>query len=134
MAKFQSLKAVDLIESRKKDPCKYLWRTVLSIAIEDAIKHTITRCKFKRFYENTYSPEIEYVTKPNQDFATVCHYADLDHNLVRSKATKTLKDIEENYGNKNMRSLPWQRLYKNGGFERQITKRNKTVQELHVSG
>ena len=49
MAKFQSLKAVDLIESRKKDPCKYLWRTVLSIAIEDAIKHTITRCKFKRF-------------------------------------------------------------------------------------
>ena len=92
MAKFQSLKAVDLIESRKKDPCKYLWRTVLSIAI------------------------------------------DLDHNLVRSKATKTLKDIKENYGNKNMRSLPWQRLYKNGGFERQITKRNKTVQELHVSG
>ena len=36
--------------------------------------------------------------------------------------------------NKNMRSLPWQRLYKNGGVERQITKSSKAMSQLPVSG
>ena len=134
MAKFQSLKTVDVVETRRTDPFKYLWRTVLSVAVEDAIKSTITKCKFKDFYKDKRILEIDYVTEPNQDFATVCHYADLDHNLVRSKVIKTLKDIEENYANKNMRSLPWQRLHKNGRVERQITKSRETVSELHVSG
>tara|TARA_B100000085_G_C18533003_1_gene508753 strand:- start:274 stop:678 length:405 start_codon:yes stop_codon:yes gene_type:complete len=134
MAKFQSLKTVDVIGSKKKDPCKHLWRTVLSVAVEDAIKSTITRCKFKDFYDGKRSIEIDYVTEPNQDFALVCHYADLDHNLVRNKVIKTLNNIKDNYGNKNMRSLPWQRLYKNGGVERQITKSSKAMSQLPVSG
>ena len=90
MAKFQSLKTVDVIGSKKKDPCKHLWRTVLSVAVEDAIKSTITRCRFKDFYDGKRSIEIDYVTEPNQDFALVCHYADLDHNLVRNKVMSQL--------------------------------------------
>ena len=67
------------------------------LQIEDAIKSTITRCRFKDFYDGKRSTEIDYVTEPNQDFALVCHYADLDHNLVRNKVIKTLNNIKDNY-------------------------------------
>ena len=38
--------------------------------------------------------DLLYITEPNQDFATICHYADLDHNLVRRKVGITFKKIE----------------------------------------
>ena len=99
MAGFQGLKTVDVIESRRKDPCKSLWRNVLIVAIEDAIKSTVNRAKWKM--DKNHCLEIDYVTEPNQDFATICHYADLDHTLVRSKVKKTLSKIKEKYEAEN---------------------------------
>ena len=99
MAGFQGLKTVDVIESRRKDPCKSLWRNVLIVAIEDAIKSTVNRAKWKM--DKNHCLEIDYVTEPNQDFATICHYADLDHTLVRSKVKKTLNKIKEKYEAEN---------------------------------
>lgn len=133
MGKFQGLRTVDVIGNKIHDPCKHLWRSVLVIAIEDAIKDQITRCRYKRFFDGSYSSEISYVTKPNQDFATVCHYADLDHNLVRSKIKKVLKNIEENYGKSNMPQMPWQRLFKNAGVEKKIPAGSETMQPLSVT-
>ena len=95
MVGFLGLKTIDVIESKRKDPNKSLWRNVLIVAIEDAIKATERKCMFREFYANKRNLEIEYVTEPNQDFATVCHYADLDHSLVRSKVRRTLNRIED---------------------------------------
>ena len=40
MVGFLGLKTIDVIESKRKDPNKSLWRNVLIVAIEDAIKAT----------------------------------------------------------------------------------------------
>ena len=75
-------KAVDIYQSRIKDPVKSLWRNVLVVAIEDAIKACVMKHRYKA--DVTFH-DLLYITEPNQDFATICHYADLDHNLVRKK-------------------------------------------------
>tara|TARA_R100000027_G_C2244496_1_gene92900 strand:+ start:484 stop:876 length:393 start_codon:yes stop_codon:yes gene_type:complete len=120
MVGFLGLKTIDVIESKRKDPNKSLWRNVLIVAIEDAIKATERKCMFREFYANKRNLEIEYVTEPNQDFATVCHYADLDHSLVRSKVKKTLNRIEDNYAKKDMSELQREWVSKGNRNERAL--------------
>ena len=120
MVGFLGLKTIDVIESKRKDPNKSLWRNVLIVAIEDAIKATERKCMFREFYANKRNLEIEYVTEPNQDFATVCHYADLDHSLVRSKVRKTLNRIEDNYAKKDMSELQREWVSKGNRNERAL--------------
>ena len=60
------------------------------------------------------------VTEPNQDFATVCHYADLDHSLVRSKVKRTLNRIEDNYAKKDMSELQREWVSKGNRNERAL--------------
>ena len=67
------------------NPVRNLWRNVLIVAISDAIKIKSNIVKFKEFYEKRRFHEIDYVTLPNSDFAKICEYAELDHNLVRKK-------------------------------------------------
>lgn len=120
MVGFLGLKTIDVIESKRKDPNKSLWRNVLIVAIEDAIKATERKCMFREFYANKRNLEIEYVTEPNQDFATVCHYADLDHSLVRSKVKRTLNKIEDNYAKKDMSELQREWVSKGNRNERAL--------------
>tara|TARA_R100000353_G_scaffold73773_1_gene56379 strand:+ start:446 stop:838 length:393 start_codon:yes stop_codon:yes gene_type:complete len=120
MVGFLGLKTIDVIESKRKDPNKSLWRNVLIVAIEDAIKATERKCMFREFYLNKRNLEIEYVTEPNQDFATVCHYADLDHSLVRSKVKRTLNRIEDNYAKKDMSELQREWVSKGNRNERAL--------------
>ena len=120
MVGFLGLKTIDVIESKRKDPNKSLWRNVLIVAIEDAIKATERKCMFREFYLNKRNLEIEYVTEPNQDFATVCHYADLDHSLVRTKVKKTLNKIEDNYAKKDMSELQREWVSKGNRNERAL--------------
>ena len=107
-----------LIEHNTFDPVKNLWRNVLVTAIEDAIKLKNRTIQFKKFYKNDMFYEIEYVTKPNRDFDSVCYMAQLDGNLVRRKINKVMKDMEDN-GKDNMPKMPWKRLYKSNGFNRE---------------
>ena len=120
MVGFLGLKTIDVIEAKRKDPNKSLWRNVLMVAIEDAIKATERKCMFREFYANKRNLEIEYVTEPNQDFATVCHYADLDHSLVRSKVRRTLNRIEDNYAKKDMSELQREWVSKGNRNERAL--------------
>jgi hypothetical protein len=127
MVSWNAIKAVDLYESKKKDPVKILWRSVLAKAIEDAIKTAFRIIQNKEFYENKKFAEIMYVTEPSQDFATVCHYAGLDHKIVRTKVTKVLKEIEESDGKKDLPDMPWKRLYMDGSKD----KRKLPKDEIH---
>jgi len=77
------------------NPVRNLWRNVLIVSISDAIKIKSNVIKFKEFYEKRRFHEIDYVTLPNSDFAKICEYAELDHNLVRKKIIITLDNMEK---------------------------------------
>ena len=126
----QGLRAVDLHQAKAKDPIKSLWRNVLVVAIEDAIKACVMKYKYKA---NVTYHDLLYITEPNQDFATICHYADLDHNLVRKKVGLTFKAIEESYEEGNMSNVQGQWLHKGNRYERATrinNQLNRTMQRL----
>lgn len=77
------------------DPIRNLWRNVLIVAISDAIKVKQNIVKFSEHYADRRFHELDYVTLPNSDFARICEYAQLDHNLIRKKIIETLNNIKE---------------------------------------
>ena len=112
------------------DPIRNLWRNVLIVAISDAIKVKSNIVKYKEFYEKRRFHELDYVTLPNSDFAKICEYAELDHNMVRKKIVKTLDDMEKNYDKDNMPEMPWKRLYQSKGINRESSGNHTSVSEL----
>ena len=112
------------------NPVRNLWRNVLIVAISDAIKIKSNVVKYKEFYEKKRFHELDYVTLPNSDFAKICEYAELDHNLVRKKILITLDNMEENYDKDNMPEMPWKRLYKSKGINRESSGSYTTVSKL----
>src|SRR6056300_1233752 len=121
MAKYQAgnFGFKTLIEHDTRNPIRNLWRNVLIVAIEDAIKVKSTFLKFSEFYNGKRSYELDYVTKQNRNFNYVCYLAELDGNMVRKKINKVMKEMEENYGKKTMPKMPWKRLYQSKGFNRE---------------
>jgi hypothetical protein len=112
------------------NPVKNLWRNVLIVAISDAIKVKSNIIKFSDFYKNKRFQELDYVTLPNSDFAKICEYAELDHNMVRKKVIKTLESMEKNYDKDNMPEMPWKRLYQSKGINRESSGNHTAVSEL----
>ena len=112
-----------LIEHDTFDPVRNLWRNVLVVAIEDAIKIKTTILKFKHFYvkQNRRWHELDYVSLPNQDFDSVCYLANLDGNLVRKKVNETLERMEKTYGKGDMPDMPWKRLYNTSVINKNYT-------------
>jgi len=105
------------------DPVRNLWRNVLVVAIEDAIKIKTMTLKFKDFYakKNRRWHELDYVSLPNQDFDSVCYLANLDGNLVRRKINETLERMEKTYGKGDMPDMPWKRLYNSSVINKNYT-------------
>ena len=112
------------------DPIRNLWRNVLVVAISDAIKVKTNIIKFSEHYANRRFHELDYVTLPNSDFAKICEYAELDHNLVRKKVNQTLDNMEKNYDKDNMPEMPWKRLYQSKGINRESSGNHTPVSEL----
>ena len=109
------LKAINLEDPF--NPLRNLWRNVLIVSIEDAIKIKRQVVKYKEFYERRRFHELDYVSLPNRDFDAVCSMAELDGALVRKKVNQVLERIEKD-GN-NMPTMPWKRLYQSQGFNRE---------------
>jgi hypothetical protein len=105
------------------DPVRNLWRNVLVVAIEDAIKIKTITLKFKHFYakQNRRWHELDYVSLPNQDFDSVCYLANLDGNIVRRKINETLERMEKTYGKGDMPDMPWKRLYNTNVINKNYT-------------
>ena len=119
-----------LVEYDTRDPVRNLWRNVLIVAIEDAIKVKTAFIKFSKFYNGKKSFELDYVTKDNRDFNKVCELAQLDGNLVRKKINKIMKEMEENHGKKTMPKMPWKRLYQSEGVDRQSNGDNQSMSTM----
>ena len=116
-----------LIEFDERDPIRNLWRNVLVVAIEDAIKIKSAFIKFSEFYNGKKSYELDYVTKDNRDFNKVCELAQLDGNIVRKKINKVMKEMEENHGKSTMPKMPWKRLYQSKGVSGQSNGDNQPM-------
>jgi len=99
------------------NPLRNLWRNVLIVSIEDAIKIKKQIVKYKELYAKRRFHEIDYVSLPNRDFDSVCSMAELDGNLVRKKVNQVLERMEKD--DKDMPSMPWKRLYQSKGIYRE---------------
>ena len=75
-------KAVNVLGERL-NPERSLWRNVLIVALEDAVK---TR------EDGTCERAQAYFLEPNRDFALVCQYAGFDHEYIRMKVKKYIKE------------------------------------------
>jgi len=109
------LKAVNLHDPF--NPLRNLWRNVLIVSIEDAIKIKKQIVKYKELYAKRRFHEIDYVSLPNRDFDSVCSMAELDGNLVRKKVNQVLERMEKD--DEDMPSMPWKRLYQSKGIYRE---------------
>ena len=109
------LKAINLEDPF--NPLRNLWRNVLIVAIEDAIKVKRQVVKYSEFYQKRRFHELDYVSLPNRDFDHVCSMAELDGSLVRKKVNALLERMESN--DKDMPEMPWKRLYQSKGIYRE---------------
>ena len=120
-----------LIESDGFDPVKNLWRNVLIVAIEDAIKVTHLIKRFPDHYGKRRYHAIDYVTLPNGDFKYVCEYAKLDHNIVRKKIIQTLERIKDDKKDMPKMFRKWlHQDYKGGGMAQQIKRNSSTMSNV----
>ena len=109
------LKAINLEDPF--NPLRNLWRNVLIVAIEDAIKIKRQTVKYSEFYQKRRFHELDYVSLPNRDFDHVCSMAELDGSLVRKKVNQLLERMEGK--DDNMPEMPWKRLYQSKGIYRE---------------
>ena len=107
------LKAINLEDSF--NPLRNLWRNVLIVAIEDAIKIKKQTIKYSEFYGKRRFYELDYVSLPNRDFDHVCSMAELDGSLVRKKVNQLLERMERD----DLPEMPWKRLYQSKGIYRE---------------
>ena len=97
MASYQRLRTSD--DYTQSDPELKLWRAVLGLAADDAVKD-----KYK-FHEgrNTIDQARSWFLQPTSNFITVCHYAGYDPGYIKYKMRKAIKKQEEKEnGKKNM--------------------------------
>jgi len=122
------LKAVNLYDNF--DPLRNLWRNVLIVSIEDAIKVTQLIKRFPEHYGRRRYHEIDYVTLPNGDFKYVCEYAKLDHNIVRKKIIETLERIKDDKDMPKMFRKWLHQDYKGSDMAEQIERRDSSMSNV----
>ena len=91
MASLQSVfpKAVNVV-GEVKHAERNRWRNVLIVALEDAIGRGWRDYGITRAFKSERAQA--YFLEPNRDFALVCHYAGFDHEYVRMKVKKFIKE------------------------------------------
>jgi len=94
-----------LSEFDQFNPVRNLWRNVLIVSIEDAIK---VANAIRRFHE------LDYVMLPNSDFRAVCEYAELDHNMLRNKIISIIERIKDGEGHMPEMQRKWLHMGQKG--------------------
>lgn len=97
MASYQRLKTSD--DYARPDPELKLWRAVLGLAADDAIKD---KYKFNEG-RNMIDQARSWFLRPTSNFITVCHYAGYDPGYIKYKMTKAIEKQErKENGKKDM--------------------------------
>ena len=84
----------------------------------DLLKKWCDETKVYTLYNRFYSCEIGVREGLGSKIIMDSFKERLDGNIVRRKINKVMKDMEDNYGKDNMPKMPWKRLYKSQGFNR----------------
>ena len=87
-------KGTDQFNFVGRDPIKALWRNVLLVALEDAIKERKWRNRSYGVNCSSQSAQ-EYFLYPSKDFQMVCTLAGFDHQYIRRKARRKFEDVEK---------------------------------------
>ena len=97
MASYQRLRTSD--DYTRPDPELKLWRAVLGLAADDAIKD---RYKFNEG-RNMIDQARSWFLRPTSNFVTVCYYAGYDPGYIKYKMTKAIEKQErKENGKKDM--------------------------------
>ena len=97
MVSYQRLRTSD--DYARPDPELKLWRAVLGLAADDAIKD---KYKFEEG-RNMIDQARSWFLQPTSNFITVCHYAGYDPGYIKYKMTKAIEKQErKENGKKNM--------------------------------
>tara|TARA_A100001391_G_scaffold41552_1_gene23862 strand:- start:110 stop:403 length:294 start_codon:yes stop_codon:yes gene_type:complete len=97
MASYQRLRTSD--DYARPDPELKLWRAVLGLAADDAIKD---RYKFNEG-RNMIDQARSWFLQPTSNFVTVCYYAGYDPGYIKYKMTKAIEKQErKENGKKDM--------------------------------
>ena len=88
MASYQRLRTSD--DYARPDPELKLWRAVLGLAADDAIKD---KYKFEEG-RNMIDQARSWFLQPTSNFITVCHYAGYDPGYIKYKMTKAIEKQE----------------------------------------
>ena len=115
-----SEKTLNLYE--KKDPIVTMWRSVLTVGIEDLLKKKEIQIKF-----NNRKTSLEELWFDHDDFKLVCEYSKLDPKTVRRRVFDAVKKIERKYEQKNMSSLSGKWFYKSEGINREPNRYSTTM-------
>ena len=89
MASYQRLRTSD--DYARPDPELKLWRAVLGLAADDAIKD---KYKFNEG-RNMIDQARSWFLRPTSNFVTVCYYAGYDPGYIKYKMTKAIEKQEE---------------------------------------
>lgn len=118
-----SEKTLNLYE--KKDPIVTMWRSVLTVGIEDLLKKKEIQIKF-----NNRKTSLEELWFDHDDFKLVCEYSKLDPKTVRRRVFDAVKKIERKYEQKNMSSLSGKWFYKSEGINREPNRYSTTMYDV----
>ena len=88
MASYQRLRTSD--DYTRPDPELKLWRAVLGLAADDAIKD---KYKFNEG-RNMIDQARSWFLRPTSNFVTVCYYAGYDPGYIKYKMTKAIEKQE----------------------------------------
>ena len=81
------------IAGDNKNPIQSLWRSVLIVALEDALGKGFK--SYGMSYKNYDDSARRWFTDPNADFKAVCTFAGFDHEYIRMKATKYFRKEQD---------------------------------------
>jgi hypothetical protein len=118
-----SEKTLNLYE--KKDPIVTMWRSVLTVGIEDLLKKKEIQIKF-----NNRKTSLEELWFDHDDFKIVCEYSKLDPKTVRRRVFDAVEKIERKYEQKNMSSLSRKWFYKSEGINREPNRYSTTMYDV----
>ena len=88
MVSYQRLKTSD--DYTQSDPELKLWRAVLGLAADDAIKNRYTFNEGRNMIDQARS----WFLQPTSNFISVCHYAGYDPGYIKYKMKKAIEKQE----------------------------------------
>lgn len=113
-------KVLDLYE--KKDPIVNMWRSVLTLGIEDLLRRKELQAMGDR-----KKISVEELWFHHKDFDLVCEYSKLDPSIVRLRVFNAIKKIRKNYEQKDMSKMSGKWFYKSKGVHREPNRYSTTM-------